>query len=678
MSSSYRRLQVEVAGNVGGFMAAMNQVLAGTTRVGQGFRNNARDAGLLNKQLLAIGTTARYALAGSLVFGVTGALQKLGDFRAELGVIDALAGQIDKRGNFQSLGQQLEDVGSSSILMSNKFGVAVGDIEAYAQRFYSAFNVGTGARALKSMEAFVSRAASLQTQFGREAGDPQQLAGGLASFVNQVPGGKKDIAGTTRLAANLISNMLTKTPNVTGRDISRDIARVGGAMLAANMTPEQVFAVYGTAGLAGGSASVLGRGVDQLLSRSLLNPRSPKQLAAFSSMGLPTDPNMLRSMGGMAVLTQMMRSIGNPAGLRGLSRMAGDENTSDADFTAAAGRKGIDVAKLLNAFGRIESVRQFVNILGQGGVAALEKWMKTQEKAIKIDEQKQRSGAAVDQRTLIRMREARANLGMSLVGTASWPIEHLIADPIIGLSNQAAKHKTATQVAVGGALAIGAASALGRLTGRGGKLLSRLSGAQRGLIGGALSAEAIPAALEGGAADGSRGSPLWVIIHPLSWSVGSPGGLAQPIGGGYGPPMARGKFSVPPVLMGALGPAAVATAVLALGGSGGPVKTKRGKDGRLILDNLNQGYSFAQRGIPELADPFMQAMRFAGMDNAKGLQRVEFSGQANADLTIRLVDKSGKQIVVHEEKGVPIEMIPARQFPTAKGKPGTKKKGANR
>jgi len=399
-------------------------------------------------------------------------------------------------------------------------------------------------------------------------------------------------------------------------------------------------------------------------------------MAAFQSMGLPTDPNMLRSMGGMAVLSQMMRSIGNPAGLKRLSRMAGDEGTTDEDFTAAAGRSGIDVAKLLNAFGRIESVRQFVNILGQGGVAALEKWMKTQEKAIKVDEQRQRSNAAIDQRTLIRMREARANLGMSLVGSASWPIEQLIADPIIGLSNQAAKHKTATQVAVGGAIAIGAASALSRLTGKGGRILGRLGRGQRELIGGALTAEAIPAALERGAADGSRGSPLWVIIHPLSWSVGSPGGLAQPIGGGYGGGTAA-RRGLPPAIFGALGPAAVATAVLALGGSGGPVKTKRGKDGRLILDNLNQGYSMSQRGIPELADPLVQALKFAGMDSTKGLQRVEFSGQANADLTIRLVDKSGKQIVVHEEKGVPIDMIPARQFPTAKGKPGTKK-GANR
>jgi hypothetical protein len=542
VGTSYRRLQVDVTGSESGFTASMNRVVAGLTRVGSGLRQGGNDAGLFSKQLMAIGTTARYALAGQLVFGITGALSRLGDFKAELGTIDSLAGQIDKNQNFTSIGNQLNAVGTEAILMSNKFGIAVGDVESYMQRFFSSFDVPGGVQGrMRSMDAFVERVSELQAMMGSEAGDPQALAGGIAGLISQIPGGRQDIPGNTKRIANMIAYMTRVTPNITGRDISRDIGRVGATMTLANMTPEQAFSVWGVAGMAGGSASVIGRGVAQLLGSSLLHPNTPAQQRAYMMAGLPTDPTTLRQMGGMNILERMLRYVGPNARIRNRGALS-DENICDADAIRAAGVSGINLTAIYQMLGRQESVRQFVNLLGQGGVKALRAYIDHQQQAIKVDQQRQRYEAAAHQRTLLRFSQARQNLSMSLVNAADWPIEHLIADPVIGISNQMARHKTATQVGIAGALGIAAASRLRALSafrtggrfGRAGRALGILGNAQREAIGGAITAEELPAAIAGGKTDGTRANPYWVIISPLSWSVGSPGGFMSPTGAAGG------------------------------------------------------------------------------------------------------------------------------------------------
>ena len=86
-----QRIQAEFTGNAGGFLSAVNSVMGGVTRVGSGFRSGTREGGLFANQLKAIGTTARYWLAGQLVFGISSSLRSLGEFKTQLGEIDALA-----------------------------------------------------------------------------------------------------------------------------------------------------------------------------------------------------------------------------------------------------------------------------------------------------------------------------------------------------------------------------------------------------------------------------------------------------------------------------------------------------------------------------------------------------------------------------------------------------------
>jgi hypothetical protein len=702
--STFRQMRVDVVGNVSGFLAAMNQANLGTSRFEQGLKRTNKEAGLFQKQLLAIGTTARYALAGQVIFGITGAIQKLAEFKSQLGSIDAVAGQVDRNGHFHSMGNQLNDVGNEAILLSNKLGIATTDVQAYMQRFFSSFNVPPGTRGLKDMESFVNRVASLQVQFGAEAGDPQQLAGGIAGLIHNIPGGTKNIPGNTALIANLISNLVSKTPNITGRDIARDIGRIGATMTIARMTPQQAFAVWGQAGMSGGSSSVIGRGVAQLLGTSLLHPQSPAQLAAFRQVGLPTDPNALQQMGGMKVLMQMMQRVAKPGFRVGNRQALLDENLQDDESLRAANIKGVDLTLLYNLFGRQESVRQFVNLLGQDGVQGMQRWLGQQKKAIDVDQQKERFDAALQQKTLLRFTQARQNLSMQLVSGIAWPLENMIAKPVIGVSNLAARHPHATQAATGALLGLAGAEGLRRLgafgaaakiggagkLGKFGRFLGMAGNVESAAIAEAIKKEELPAAIAGQVADGTRANPFWVIVSPMSRTVG---GIPDPVApGGPGTPggIVGGSKSwwnkIPKVIpLGAgglaLGAAAVGAAVLSAGGAGYQGEeghlafgVRRDKNGKLVIDPSKAGgHSFAQRGIGELASPLLAAMEKSKLQD-KDIQRIEVQGEAKADLKIRLVDKTGKEVVVQEHKGVPVRIWQANAAPTSKGRPGKRTK----
>lgn len=563
MSSRYR-IGAEFYGTDAGFIGTANRVLYGTNRLGQGFRQAGRDAGYMGNQVKAIGTTLRYYLAGRVVFGVTSAIGSLREFKNELGTLNALAGQLDSQGKFHGLGSQLQDLGSDAIQVSNEFGIAVTDIEKYMQRFYSAFELsGTQQQNMAAAKKWAEDIAGLAVTLGSEAGDPDALGGGIAGFINAIPGGTNDIGGNTDRIANLIAFLTQKTPNITGRNISNDIGRIGSTMGLTDMTPEQAFAVWTSAGKSGGSAQVIGRGITQLMAASLLHPQSPAQKAAFEAATGTSDPSKLRTMGGFEVLKKLLDyvggsyDIGKPKDLAGFNT---EEDLNTALSDSALNKGGL--TKLYDLFGRQESVRQFINLLGQGGSKALDDFIKGIGEATDADLNAQRIRAAQSQRGLQQFQTSMSNLNLSLVRGLEFPLETL-GKGIKFLSDQAAAHRTATSVAVGSAATLYATRLLGRFGafnslqrrvntaeeiagGVGGlnkstrlargflRLAQGASTVERSAVEGALVAEASPNVIGGGIADGSRSNPLWVIIHPYSNYVGVGGGYPGNQGGGGG------------------------------------------------------------------------------------------------------------------------------------------------
>jgi hypothetical protein len=455
---SNRGIGVDIYGNASGYVSAVNATLRATTRMSQGFRSMTRESQLLGNQMKAMSTMIRYAVAGQIVFGITGAIAKLNQFNQQLGTINSLATRINQQGQITTLGGKLEDVGSEAILLSNKLGIAVGDIEQYMGRFASAFDLSGSKSSLRDLREYVSTVAGLQAYLGSEAGDPQALSGAIAGFVNAIPGGRQNVGATTNRVANLIAYLTAKTPNITGRDISRDIGRMSAAMNATNMTPEQVFGVWGAAGGVGGSASMLGRGVAQLLTQSLVRPTTKPEKEGFSAMGLPTDPTALRNMGGINVLMQMLQHVERSGG-----RITNRAATRGGDLaTLQSSISGVDITPIYQAFGRIQSVQQFLNLLSQGGSKALRDWIKSLKEAETQNVHQARVNAAMQKRGLAQYQQSFSNLGLSLARS----VDPLYAGPgtaVKFLSDEAARHRTGTSVVTSTALGLAAGRALGRL-----------------------------------------------------------------------------------------------------------------------------------------------------------------------------------------------------------------------
>jgi hypothetical protein len=685
---STRRLNVEITGNSRGLEAALNRIDQGLGRTQSRVRGVNRDMNLWERQIAAIGTTARYALAGQFVFGITAAIARLGDFTNKLGQVASLSGNLN-RSTGQYTGPSnafMAGVGDAAILESNKVGVAVGDIQQYMQRFFSTFGDVTSGNKMGEMKGFVDEVARLAAMLGGEAGDPQVLAGGVASLVSQIraqPGGQRlGIAQTTNRVANLIAQTIAETPNITGRDIAGQIGRMGQAMTTANMTPEQLFAVWTQAGKGGGSSAVIARGLSQLLGTSLLHPTTPDQKAAYGRVGLPSDPNMLARMGGLKVLETIMTRVAprvrvNRRGLRGLT----DENLSDEDALAASGVGAADRTLLYNLFGRQESVRQFITLIAQDGVQGIEKMIATLKKTEEVNTVRQREEAFQRQNALTRFTNARANLSLGLARGIQYPLEHVVAPPVEFVSNEITKHRTTTQVALAalfGGLAVGKAASLFRSFRKGGATPGQE------LVGGLLATEAMPNVLAGGPTDGTRSNPFWVIIHPDSWYVGTPGGRGM--GSPTDPPGTPGFFKkfakrVPPVLpFGGLATTAAATAVAAPFALAG-YDFYNSRIGHAT--NVGDPYSFRGRVTNKVS--VEDLIKRANPDLGWGMRKdimygigkhdppnfrpmvVEVQGKAHQDFTIKLVDAQGRTLKVEDKKGV-LHFENAKQAPTYKGK----------
>lgn len=530
--------------------ADLERNLGTLTNMERGVRRNARELGLWGQQMRAMGTTIRYALAGGTVYAVAGAVGSLGQFLDRLGEISALAGEIQSDGTFQGLGRELNTVGDMAVDLSNRFGIAVDEIQQHMMRFYSSFTDQGGAQGIQNLRAYADVMAEIAMI--AEGADPQALGGGVAGMIigNTPPGQQPDIGRQTARMRDIIAAVLGATPTVRGEDIARDIGRLGAAQTAARMTPEEIWAVYGAAARSGGSPAVIGRGITQLLAAEIMKPQTEDQMQAFRRVGLPTDPTRLREIGGFQVLMRMMQGVA-PGGARFSNPRAfatlGDDIDPDV-AAAAAGASGINMTLASNLFGRQESFRQFINIMAQGGVKALEDFIAEIERAKNAELGRSMARERNEQRTYQQFVQTQRNIGLTLargIDPATRPVARALNRAGDWVTEQ---NPVAVAGTIAGAGAAGLAArlifgagwagrGLSRIPGVGGALarsgLGGLAGRAPGLAGAALVGSGVGAFTATGVGDmraGSRSNPLWVVIDPQSWFY--PGAPSESAGGG--------------------------------------------------------------------------------------------------------------------------------------------------
>ena len=690
MASSNYRMNVIWTSHGAQLQRDINNFIGQFNSMGGAMNRNSRQLTLWGQQMKAIGTTIRYALAGATVYAVATAVSSLGEFENKLGVINSLAAKMGGDGRLQGLGQGLERLGDHALRMSNKFGIAVDDIQQHMIGFYSTFDAPEGAAGLKQLREFVDAMSRLTLI--SEGADPAALSRGLASMsrnpqTGQLPKGRANELGSA--FAYLIAES-----TIRGEDIARDVGRLAGGRVAARMTPEEILGVYLGAAKAGGSIPVVGRGVAQLVTASLVNPKTPDQKAAFMQAVGTTDPTALRALGGTEILRRMMRAVAPGGGrlTRGQQGILGNEDITDEDALGALGQtRGINLTLATQLFGRQESLRVFLNLLSQGGPRAMEGFIKGIKDAEKANSLKQRSDIVNERRWYQQLSQAQRNIGLTF-SRGLEPFFRPVSGGVRRLSNEMIGHPTAAVAAVGGvaaaqlaskiALGVGLGGLLGRGLGRipglrrfgAGNILARapeFAGAQ--LIGSGIGA--FQATGIGATRSGSRENPFWVVIDPQSWFFpGAPSGQGvapqspvqpRPFGGRAPGGGAKGGRPVPLLAGRIAGPVGIAALLTQIPGA----TSGKGTIGSIVREHAQDLRPYPR--VAEILTRFLDnkemkprelkvidALFEKGASHMfpKAAQRVLLEGEAKADITVRVTDAQGRQIAEKTEKGVPVKL----------------------
>lgn len=531
VNRTIRTTWVGQGGNVLATIGRLNSELRG---LGTSADQVNRRTGILGQQFRALGTTIRYALAGSVIFGSLRALSTLSEYQKKLGQIQAITDRpgpgggtilgFDSR-DLAKLNKDIQDVSVSTVS-------SLGDIQDSVLLIQSSFQNLPEERVMQFARLF--NEAAQVTQASAE-GASNAIIGMLGAFA---PGQRGNLEQAQRMA-RIYTQLISVSAGIRGDVGANIVSQLSGSALQGGFSPEQMAGLLTTVSFAqAGAPRIAGLGLGQLMV-NILRPKTAQEKQAYAEAGLPTDPNELAKMGGMKVLQQLMAAVRKRGGLRFTPGMT-EEDVSAATTPEEVGVTGGGTALAYQFFGRVQALRQFA-ILMNAGTDAINKNVAEMHRGIPVHD---RFMKIYQEETLARAAQSWATFSVSFVQTMS-PVLNLMAR-LTETSTTFLRHNPrVAQGLAAGVLGLGVAGRFGLL----GKV-SRVLFGGRGLAGAArlealpqqvpralLEAEALPAALAG-AGQGSRAAPFWVIIHPLSWALGAPGGGITDKGGGGGLPPA--------------------------------------------------------------------------------------------------------------------------------------------
>lgn len=509
-------------------------------------RRHQQQMGLWGQQMKAIQTTIRYSLAGAVTYGTAQAISGLTQFERKMGDIAALATEMQSDGSFTRFGNELNQLADSAIVASNRLITPVENVQSTIAALISSMqDVPRGDAGVRQLNSYTDAIVKLsQVAEVEGAGQAAELTRGVLGMANSLGRGPQDIPRMADILALISGRSMLRGPELAGQ-----VGRLSGAASIGQFTPEQMAALLMSASTAGGSPAVMGRGITQLM-RTILNPNTPKEIAAYRQAGLTTNKAELQGIGGMQVLKTLLAYVRSQGGVNLNSRRVA--GLSEEDFANATGPGDVGIsgpgAKVLFDFsGRAETLQQFA-ILLKRPADELDKLTTQATKAKGVYEAMFQSFA--DEASLSRAANAASNFRLQFVRNFQ-PVLDLLADGLTAVSDFSVGHQRLTQgVAVTAATGYVGSKVVSRILR---KQTARGRATRLGMFGGvaqgvaqagdiaslsALAAEAGPSLISG-IGKGDRNAPLWVFIHPLSWSF--PG---TPDFGGGG----AGGNKIPPVV----------------------------------------------------------------------------------------------------------------------------------
>lgn len=333
------------------YMTSLGSAMRGLGRTGSQSLGDMNSKGsVLNNQLRAIGTTARYALAGQLVFGITAAIHAWGDYEAKLGEISSIA---SGGAGLPIVGKELDRLGQGLLHLSAQTGQPIEDLQAGITSLYSTIGDVPGNEAVNMMSTIAKVAMTSQSNI-------EDTTGALLGMLNAFKANRSELPKF----GSEFYKVIKLSSGMPGHTFAQQLGRLSQSATLGGFTPEQMNALAVSATRFGGSASVNMRGLSQLLV-SVMNPSSAKAEKAFETIGLGTEER--QRLGGFGTLMRLLRIVHQRGvtargggRVRGLSEDAAstiEEQFGNEPTTAQAGLSGPGAELLTKVLTRLEGRR---------------------------------------------------------------------------------------------------------------------------------------------------------------------------------------------------------------------------------------------------------------------------------------------------------------------------------
>jgi hypothetical protein len=511
------------------FRARGNQAIAQMGAVAQGFGNvgrvineNSRLSERLNNQWRALGTTIRYSLAGSAVFGLTRMVGQLRDVQQQMGLIAATGqargstpgGQAFTDPQVNRMANQLRQSAVDALTPVNEINDATINLLSTVQNVQPSeipsiiTSIGRAAKLSQTpVEDLTKAATTMNIAFGRQnnARNIGQFNRMWWSLIKEAPGGVSAAPQIAQQLPQLASIMaLGQGPNTGAQTQSQMMSLVLG-VLRTGSTP--------ATGL---------RGLTYLL-QSIIQPTG-KARNALAGIGIT--PKSIEAEGVYPNLMRLLTRIthtGNQRQIRGLD----DEALQNIDENGGTlpGIPAEEMTRLRTLIPRIHGIRAALILAQQlrtrGDILSLPQDLQLMEQAQNNQADDTHSLARAWERFQKRAQLQRAAIAMNALALQAaqtfQPILNLAARGLVGVQHQAQLHPNVTRGVILGGAAMIAALGTRRLLGfGGGNTLVR--------------ANAIRAAAAGGGILGATPqNPMYVVVVGQLF-----GGGARGVKGGGG------------------------------------------------------------------------------------------------------------------------------------------------
>lgn len=367
MSQITNRIATVYSAHAGNAIAVQAQIAGGMQNIGRQAMMASRHGGLLDNQLRAIGTTWRYMVAGSLVFGAGNMVRTLRDTQRQLALIGAIGDDP-----FDTVGRsaQSADAALSDLYLNAQRGslAALTPVNEFNDALVNLYSTVQGLRPDQAVQMTqeIARGAQL-AQVGAE-----DLTKAVAGMTQAFDPGGHTVQGYGRFIRGFYTLTATAPGGISaGPAIIQQLAPLAAVSRFASIKPDQMFGLYLTALRTGGSPATAGRGLQYLL-QSLAVPASDESRTALRAAGIT--PDTVQQRGGLWALQRAIQHA-RGLGLRGEDRLAGlsdeqldliDSQGGDPKALQGLGISGRGLAWLSEAIGRIHGIRSLVTLTAQG------------------------------------------------------------------------------------------------------------------------------------------------------------------------------------------------------------------------------------------------------------------------------------------------------------------------